>query len=144
MFSVLTLAGGAGAFLAIVGNENSIAKIAALVTAVVSIIQIVFQTDRCANEHRHWLRAWNAILREVHQHENPKPAMLADWIKRKYEIEGECVAEMKALANDSYNRTLNELGREGEPFHVNWWQKMWMQLVSFDNAGYRLQSNNGN
>ena len=137
MFSFLTLAGGAGAFVAIVGEATLIAKIAALATAVVSIIQIVSQTDKAANEHRHWLRAWNNILREVHQNDNPKPSMLAGWIERKYEIEGECVVEMKALANDSFNRTLNALGREGEPFRLSWWQKLWMQFFSFDNAKYR-------
>ena len=63
--------------------------------------------------------------------------MLAGWIERKYEIEGECVVEMKALANDSFNRTLNALGREGEPFRLSWWQKLWMQFFSFDNAKYR-------
>jgi len=63
--------------------------------------------------------------------------MLANWIKRKYEIESECVSEMKALAHDCYNRTMNALGREGEPFPLSWWKRLWMHLFSFENAPYR-------
>lgn len=135
--SVLTLLGGAGAFVAVVGDSALAAKLAALMIVVVGIVQIVFQTDRCANEHRHWLRAWNDMLREISQNEAPDAALLADWVRRKFELESDCVAEMRALVNDSYNRTMNELGRDGAQFRLNWWQRLWMQLVPFDNASYR-------
>jgi hypothetical protein len=135
--SVLTLVSGAGAFVAVVGDATMAAKIAAVGTVVLGIIQIVFQTDKCANEHRHWLRAWNQMLREVHENENADATMIKAWIKRKLEIESECIAEMRALANDSWNRTMNELGREAEPYKLNWWQRLWMQFFSFENAAYR-------
>lgn len=135
--SALTLLSGAGAFVAIVGEATLAAKLAALTTVMLGVIQIVYQTDRCANEHRHWLRAWNDILMEVRQTEKPSADVLQKWIQRKYAIENDCVAEMKALANDSYNRTLNATGRVGEPFRVNWWHRLWMQIFSFENAQYR-------
>jgi hypothetical protein len=135
--SVLTLLGGAGAFLAVVGDKSTLGQASAVVIIAIGIIQIVFKTEQCANEHRHWLRAWNDMLREVNQSDSPDATILADWVKRKFEIEGQCVAEMRALANDSYNRTMNELKRDGDPYVLTSWQRLWMQLVPFENAPYR-------
>jgi hypothetical protein len=132
--SATNLLGGAGAFVAVVGSAGTVAKFAALVIILVSIVQIVFQTDRCANEHRHWLRAWNGILREVHLNPEPDAAMLRKWVEQRFAIESECVAEMRALANDSWNRTLTELDRVGEPYKLSRWQRLMMQLHSFENA----------
>jgi hypothetical protein len=135
--SVLILLGGATALVGLVGDKSLFARILGLAIVLVGVVQVVFQVDRCAAEHRRWLREWSAILSEIRQNENPPPAMISAWVKRQHEIESDCVGEMRALTNDCYNRAMYALEREGEPFKITWWQRLFMQLISFDNAAYR-------
>jgi hypothetical protein len=135
--SVAILAGGAGAFASLFGETTTIAKFATLIVAIVGIVQIVFQTDRCAAEHRRWLKAWSAMITEIRQTEVASQEQLNDWVARRYALEGECVGEMRALQEDCYNRTMVALERQGAPTPITAWQRMWMQLFSFENAFQR-------
>lgn len=137
LISAAILVGGAAAFVSVVGEANLFAKIVSAGIVLAGVVQIVFQTDRCAEEHKQWLRAWNGMLAEIQQNENASPELMNGWLKRQYEIESDCSAEMRVLANDCYNRTMNELGRNGEPFKITRWQRLWMQVISFENASYR-------
>jgi hypothetical protein len=137
LISAAILVGGAAAFVGVVGEANVFAKVVSAGIVLAGVIQIVFQTDRCAETHKQWLRAWNEMLAEIQQNENPPPELINEWLRRKYEIESDCSAEMRALVNDSYNRTMNALGRQGDPYKITRWQRLWMQIISFENASYK-------
>ena len=136
VMSAIILLGGATAFVGLVGEANIFSKVLAFLIVVVGIVQIVFQTDRCAAEHRQWMRRWNEIYGEIVRCDHADQAQINEWVRIKTDIESECVAEMKALAHDCYNRTMNAQRRHGEPFKITAWQKLWMQFFSFENASY--------
>ena len=133
----VVLLGGAAAFIGMVGEATLFSKLIALCIVVVGIVQIVCQTDCHAASHRLWLRQWNEILAEIKQAVAPDQLVIGRWIDRQAAIEAECVGEMKALANDCYNRTMNALDLAYTPFAITRWQRFWMQFVSFENASYK-------
>lgn len=137
LMSVVILLGGAAAFVGVVGEATLFAKIVTLAIVGVGVIQIVFQTDRWAAAHRQWLRQWSDMLAEIRKASAPDQHQIGRWIDRQIVIEADCVGEMKALANDCYNRTMNALQRDGDPFKITPWQRFWMQFFSFENAEYR-------
>ena len=136
LMSVSILLGGATAFVGLVGDSTILAKIVGLFIVLVGVVQIVFQVDRSAAAHRQWLKRWNSIVRDIEQVVEPTAEQVRLWLEQRYDIESDCVAEMRALANDCYNRTMNAFKLKGDPFKITRWQRFWMQLVSFENASY--------
>jgi hypothetical protein len=135
--SATILFGGAGAFAILFATLTLVAQILTALVALVGVIQIVFQTDRCAAEHRQWLRRWSAMITDIRLHEDPSRDQIDRWIAERYAIEGECVGEMRALQEDCYNRTMAALDRDGIPTKITGWQRLWMQFFSFENAFQR-------
>ena len=74
------------------------------------------------------------MLAEVKRNQNPSAKEISVWETRKYEVESDCVGEMRALQEDCYNRTMASLGRVGNPIEITRWQRLWMQLYSFENS----------
>ena len=134
LMSAAILFGGAGAFASLFGDQTVVARILTAFIAFVGIIQIVFQTDRCAAEHRGWLRRWINLLKGIEADANANPAQLAQWNTEKLDIESECVGEMRALQEDCYNRTMLAHNRQGVPTRLRWWHRAFMQLYSFENS----------
>jgi hypothetical protein len=138
--SITILVGGAGAFASLYGANTIFAQAATACVALIGIIQIVTQTDRCAANHSNWLREWNRMLVEINQTPDPTAQQLAAWNAKRYDLESECVGEMRALQEDCYNRTMAALDRDGVPTKITRWQRLWMQLFSFENAFQRQSS----
>ena len=134
IMSVAILVGGATAFAGMFGSGDVAAKIGGAIIAALGIIQIVFQPDRCAAEHRNWLRAWGALLTDIKQSVSSSPEEVAAWEARKIVIEGECVGEMRALQEDCYNRTMAALNWPGTPTRITFLQRRLMQVLSFENS----------
>jgi hypothetical protein len=135
LMTLTTLIGGASAFVSLAGTEGTlIAKVAALVITAVGVLQSVYRVDACAAQHRQWLSEWLALLSEIHINAEPTPTLLNGWINRRYDIEKECVCEMRALQVDCYNRTMRALDREGSPIPLSGPQRWLMQVHSFENG----------
>lgn len=133
LMGLVTVIGGAGAFLTLIGGDGTlIAKAATLVLTVVGTIQLVFRIDTAAAAHKQWLKQWLAILHDVRTTSEPTQDAIAAWIKRRYDIEADCVTEMRALQADCFNRTMTALNLEGEPYQLRWWQRAFMQVWSFE------------
>lgn len=134
LMTLTILIGGAGAFLSLLGDGTTVAKIATFVVAIVGTMQALFRVDTCAAQHRQWLKRWGRLLTNIRIDENLKPATLATWITERYEIEGECVQEMRALINDCYNRTARALSRDFVPYRIRWWHRAFIEVWPFENA----------
>ena len=132
--SASILFGGAGAFASLFGTDTKFAMIATAAVALIGIVQIVFQTDRCAAEHRHWLREWNTMLAEIGKAPAPSEEQIATWNAQRYDIESECAGELRALQVDCYNRTMAAMDLDGKPVPIRWWQRALIQVVSFEGA----------
>jgi uncharacterized membrane protein YuzA (DUF378 family) len=132
LMSTVILVGGAGAFASLFGDATIIAKIATLIIALIGVVQIVFQMDRCAAEHRRWLREWTSILVEVKEADNPSREAIAMWEKRRAVIETECVSELRALQIDCWNRTAISLRYQVKPTPIRLWQRALIQVFSFE------------
>ena len=132
--SFVILFGGAGAFASLFSDQTVFAKALTVLITLVGVIQIVFRTDSCAAQHRQWLRNWNEMLSEIRSNIAADQDTVAAWQRRKYILESECVGEMRALQEDCYNRTMVSLRLEGSPTKITRWQRLWMQLCSFENS----------
>ena len=137
MMSAAILFGGAGAFASLFGNQTLIAKALAALVAMIGIIQIVFQTDRCAVEHRNWLRRFLALQKSIDATPTPTGEQISQWNDLKLEIESECVGEFRALQKDCYNRTVTMLDLDGQPIPLKWRHLWFMQIYSFENSFQR-------
>lgn len=137
LMSAAILFGGAGAFASLFGEQTGIAKWLTAILALIGIVQIVFQVDRCAAEHRGWLRRWMDLQKEIERTKSPTDERMADWLDVKLDIESECVGEMRALQEDCYNRTISELDRAGEPTPIKLRHRLFMQVYSFENGFQR-------
>lgn len=132
LMSTAILVGGAGAFASLFGESTAIAKVATLFVALVGVVQIVFQVDRCAAEHRRWLKEWSELLVEIRGNERPTAAKLHYWDQRRSEIETDCVGELRALQIDCWNRAAVALGYDAPPTPIRWWQRALIQVCSFE------------
>jgi len=132
LMSTAILIGGAGAFASLFGESTFIAKIATLFVALVGVIQIVFQVDRCAAEHRRWLKEWSGLLLEIKRNDDPSAAELHRWDERRSGIEQECVGELRALQIDCWNRTAIAMGSTEPPTPMRWWHRALIQVCSFE------------
>jgi hypothetical protein len=135
LMSLFILLGGAAAFTGVV-TDGTAGRVIGAIIVIIGTAQIVFQVDRNAADQRRWLKDWNAIASEIDQNPDPTPAMLNDWIARRYALESECVNEMTALKNDCYNRACNALGKGGDRFKLRLYHYPLMQILSFPNADY--------
>ncbi|WP_426254509.1 hypothetical protein [Sphingomonas sp. DC2300-3] len=135
LMSLVTVIGGAGAFLTLIGGDSTlIAKIATLFLAAVGAIQLIFKIDTAAAMHKQWLKQWLRMLHEIRTNNDPDPATMSAWIRERYGIEAECVTEMRALQADCFNRTMTALDRDGDRMPLKWWQRAFMQVWSFEGS----------
>ncbi len=133
--SLATVIGGAGAFLSLIGGENTlVAKVATLVLTVVGAIQVIFRIDTAAASHKQWLTRFLRLLYEVRSTPSPPDEMINRWVLERYEIEAECIGEMRALQADCYNRTMSAMQLEGSPYKLRWWQRAFCQVWSFESS----------
>lgn len=131
--SLVTVIGGAGAFLSLLGGDNTaVAKIATFALTVVGTIQLVFKTDTAAAAHKQWLKQWSRMLQEIKTNENPSPEMIAGWVKERYSIESDCITELRALQVDCFNRTVKALDLDDVPQPLHWWHRVFIQVWSFE------------
>ncbi|MBA2932608.1 hypothetical protein HZF05_00740 [Sphingomonas sp. CGMCC 1.13654] len=130
--STAILMGGAGAFASLFGESTTFAKIATLLVALIGVVQIVFQVDRCAAEHRRWLKEWMALLLEIRASTDPTPEALNEWDRRRSDVEQECVGELRALQVDCWNRTCVAMGFSAKPTPIPRWQLPLIQICSFE------------
>ena len=131
---MVTVIGGAGAFLSLLGEGTLVAKVATLVLTVAGVIQAVFRIDTCAAQHRQWLKQWLEVLRQVRMQPKPEHDQIDAWVTERYRIEAECVGELRALQVDCYNRTIAALSLVGEPVPIRWWQRVFIQVWSFEGS----------
>ncbi|MEA1083224.1 hypothetical protein SFC76_03040 [Sphingomonas sp. CD22] len=135
LMSIVTVIGGAGAFLTLIGGDNTtIAKGATLILSVIGTIQLVFRIDTAAAMHKQWLKQWLRILYEVRTHDDPSPGVISRWIQERYAIEADCVTEMRALQADCYNRTITALNLDGSPYPLRWWHQAFKQVWPFESG----------
>lgn len=135
VMSSAILFGSAAAFASLFGEHTIIAKVLTLLLALIGIVQVVFQIDRSAANHRGWLQQWMGINKGINSTPSPTASQVAAWRAEAIDIESECVGEMRALQLDCYNRTISELDRDGVPVSLKWWHRMLMQFHSFEGAG---------
>lgn len=131
---LVTVIGGAGAFLSLLGDRTAVAKVATLVVTVVGTIQALFRVDTCAAQHRQWLKLWMEMLFEVRVEANPSVEQLAGWMKRRYAIESECIGEMRALQVDCLHRAANALNRDAGENPVRPWHRALLQVWPFEGS----------
>ena len=135
LLNLFTLAGGAGAFISLYGPGTTIAKVLAVVLTVIGIIRIVYSPQACAFRHKDWLARWLKIIRETKLSPTPTIEQIDDWTRRRYDIEAECVVEMRALQADCYNRTARQMNLAEVHNYRLWpWHRLLMQVVRFEHA----------
>ena len=133
LMSLVTVIGGAGAFLTLIGStDTTIAKFATLALTLVGTVQLVFKIDTAAALHKQWLKQWTRILLEIRTNSEPNVDVIARWIEERYSIEVECVVEMRALQADCFNRTMKALYRVGDQYRLRWWHRAFMQVWPFE------------
>ncbi|WP_332811301.1 hypothetical protein [Sphingomonas sp.] len=135
LLNLMTLAGGAGAFVSLFGPGTLLAKLLAVLVTGIGIIRIVYSPQACAIRHKEWLSRWMNILHEIKMADAVTIPVVADWTKRTFAIEGECVIEMRALQADCYNRTARALSRSDEyNYDIRWWHRLFMHVIRFEHA----------
>jgi hypothetical protein len=134
LLTFATVAAGGGAFVSVVGDNSPAAKTAALIVMIIGVIQLVYKPEACAGRHRAWLARYLRVLTDIRNTAEPKPGRIETWVASRYELEAECVGEMRALQVDCYNRTMRALRLPGSPKRLRWWHRMLIQLVSFEHA----------
>lgn len=133
--SLGTVIGGAGAFLTLIGGDNTvIAKVATFLLTVIGMVQLIFRIDTSAAAHKQWLKQWMRMLYEVRTNVAPDNDTISTWLERRYAIEAECVTEMRALQVDCANRTIAALNLDGELDKLRWWHRAFMQIWPFENS----------
>lgn len=135
LMAAAILISGAGAFASILGSSPLLAQFLTCSIAIIGIIQIVFQVDKCAADHRGWMRRWQQLLNEIDGCETPTPTIASGWKKIQNEIEGECVGELRALQEDCLNRTTRMLNLcTSDLAEIKFHHRLFMQLYSFENS----------
>lgn len=135
LMSLVTVIGGAGAFLTLIGGDNTaVAKVATLLLTLVGTIQLVFRIDTAAAAHKQWLKQWLRMLHEVRATESPDGATISRWIEQRYSIEADCVTEMRALQVDCFNRTASALRLDHQATPLRWWHRGLIQVWPFENS----------
>ena len=135
LMTLINLIGGAGAFLSLIGgNSTLVAKCATLVITIIGIIQAVYRIDGAASDNRQWLSEWLGMLNDIYSKENPTAQDISKWIEKRHQIEAKCICELRALQEDCYNKTMMALNRGGDPVKIKWFQKLFMQIYSFENG----------
>lgn len=111
LLSVTVLLAGTGAFISLMSSgPPAIAQFAAAIVALVSIIQIVFGIGQAGASHAEWMRRWDRLASDIRRNSTPTKAQLANWDETRAAIEGECVAELRALAVACENDARTYLG----------------------------------
>jgi len=134
LMTLVTVAAGAGIFVTLAASVRGFAEVAGLVVAIIGVIQMVYSPEASAAKHRTWLKRWSGILAEIRSSDTPSKTQLASWNKRQQEIEAECVGELNALKTDCFNRTMRALDRVGKPKKLKWRHRLFMQVISFEQA----------
>ncbi|MEG3089512.1 hypothetical protein [Sphingomonas sp. PB4P5] len=132
--SVIILAGGASAFGSLFGTSTVFAQVVTLILAVVGLIQVIFQVDRAAADHRRWLKEWLSLVQQIKSNDDPAEGRIREWQKRQYEIEAECVGELRALQVDCFNRTVAALDLDADQTAMRWWHRAFIQVISFESS----------
>lgn len=130
--NVLTLFVGAGALGAALGRAGQPALVALSATvSLIGIVKIVARVGAAANEHTGWMRRWATLSENIHVNEHPTEEDIAQWTRERFQIERECVGELRALCVASENDAARVLGVP-DRFRKVWpLQRLFIHLGTF-------------
>lgn len=129
-----TLACGTAGFASLFGENTVVASGAAVLTALASIVTIVYQPETAAAAHRRWHADWKILEAEIKSALKPTPKDFARWNLKKAALETEYTAELRALQYDCFNRVQAMNGDAGDIYQLRWYHRRFIQVASFENA----------
>lgn len=130
---------GGSVVAGVIASSTAVTTAAGLLVAAINAYQLVAKPDQAARQHEEWCRDWSKLKGEVEGQPQPSKATLAKWIKRKNQLNGEVIEDMKAVKAQVYNEAMTTLGRKGTPYRFTRFQR-WTKHILAHTHGFDDQN----
>jgi ABC-type uncharacterized transport system fused permease/ATPase subunit len=131
-FITLTVAlTSAAAFGDLLSGATDVAQFLTAAVALVSISQIVLRLAERGAAHAQWMKRWNRLAMEMELNDAPSAEDVRAWSRERYEIENECVGELRALRIDCEDVAARTLDIKGRQHKIGRLQRLFIHLGTF-------------
>lgn len=130
--NLVSIIAGTSVFVSLIqGGPTLIAQLAALVISALAIGQVVYGFGASGARHAEWMKAWEKLANDIRATPEPSEDDLREWNQARAEIEGECVSELRALANDCENQAKAHMGISEGVVRIGRFQRLFIHLGTF-------------
>lgn len=133
--------GGSAAFVAVVGGQTGVAKLATFVLATAAALDVAFGFSEKARHHDYLYRRWADLVVEMIRHGPPIPEVLRGWLAERTLIEKEEPTPLDALNVVCHNIEA-EVQRYGDEsiYHVRWYQHLFRHFTTLPPNQFSAQN----